>query len=257
MDVPPFSMTSLITSLKADANVAVVGASGGIGAAVTALLSSDPRVRRLTAFARRPLGESTTTVQHRTIDILSESSIANAADAATDADGPLDLVFVATGLLHDGDRIRPERRMSELCPTNFAEVVSANATGPALLAKHFLPRLRRNHKSVFAVLSARVGSIEDNRLGGWASYRASKAALNMLMRTFAIEHARSHPLSVVLALHPGTVATPLSAPFSSRVPTDKLFSPQQSARYLLNVIDQNDATMTGRFVAWDGRPIDF
>jgi NAD(P)-dependent dehydrogenase (short-subunit alcohol dehydrogenase family) len=126
-----------------------------------------------------------------------------------------------------------------------------------MVAKHFLPRLRTGHKTVFAALSARVGSISDNRLGGWASYRASKAALNMLLKTLALEHSRRWPDSVIVGLHPGTVDTALSKPFSSRVPAERLFEPSQSARYLLGVIDDLTPTATGGFFAWDGTPIDY
>jgi NAD(P)-dependent dehydrogenase (short-subunit alcohol dehydrogenase family) len=125
-----------------------------------------------------------------------------------------------------------------------------------MVAKHFLPLLRKGRKTVFAALSARVGSISDNRLGGWSSYRASKAALNMLLRTLAIEHARKWPDSVVVALHPGTADTALSKPFSSRVPAERLFSPSRSAGYLLGVIDDLKPSTTGGFFAWDGTPIE-
>jgi NAD(P)-dependent dehydrogenase (short-subunit alcohol dehydrogenase family) len=147
--------------------------------------------------------------------------------------------------------------MSALDAKALCEVFRINAVGPALIAKHFLPLLRMGHKTVFAALSARVGSISDNRLGGWASYRASKAALNMLLKTLAIEHARRWPDSVVVALHPGTVDTALSKPFSSRLPTERLFAPSQAVGYLLGVIDDLTPAATGDFLAWDGTPIEY
>ena len=117
--------------------------------------------------------------------------------------------------------------------------------------------MRRDHKSAFAAISARVGSIGDNRLGGWASYRASKAALNMLIRTLSIEHARTHPGGVVVALHPGTTDTALSKPFQRNVPEGKLFSPAFTAEKLLHVTDALSSADTGGFFAWDGSPVEY
>jgi NAD(P)-dependent dehydrogenase (short-subunit alcohol dehydrogenase family) len=137
------------------------------------------------------------------------------------------------------------------------EVFRVNTIGPTLVAKHFLPRLRRDGKTVFAALSARVGSIGDNRLGGWVSYRSSKSALNMVLKTLSIEHARRFPEAVMVALHPGTVDTALSAPYQRRVPEHKLFTPARSVGHMLSVIDGLTAADTGGFFAWDGAPIDY
>jgi len=130
-----------------------------------------------------------------------------------------------------------------------------NAIGPALVAKHFLPLLTRERKAMFAALSARVGSIEDNQLGGWHAYRASKAALNMLLKTLSIELARQNPTAICVGLHPGTVDTRLSEPFQRGVPEGKLFSPQKSARHLLNVFDTLSPEQSGQIFAWDGQRI--
>ncbi len=170
--------------------------------------------------------------------------------------GPVDLVIVATGILHRAS-ISPEKSMREMSANAMAEVFAINTIGPALVAKHFLPQLRRGSKSVFAALSARVGSIEDNRLGGWMSYRASKAALNMLIKTLSIEHGRRRPDSIIAGLHPGTVDTALSEPFQKNVPDGKLFTPAQSADYLLSVIDGLKASDTGGVFAWDGARIPY
>ena len=178
------------------------------------------------------------------------------AEAAAAIDEPLDLVIVATGILHAGE-IQPERRIKEINAETMQAVFAVNTIGPALAAKHFLPKLAKSAPSVFAAISARVGSIADNRLGGWTSYRASKAALNMVLRTFSIEHARSRRQSAIVALHPGTVDTPLSEPFSKRVPDGKLFEPQRSAGYLLDVIDGLNPEDSGGFFAWDGSRIDY
>ena len=244
-----------LTSFSTPANVVVVGASGGIGRAVCSLLASDPGVARIHALSRTGGIAGDDRLRPGVIDIEDEASIRDAAVEI--GDEAIDLVFVVTGILHDGDSLGPERRMSELSPDVMRRVFAINAFGPALVAKHFLGKLRRPGKSVFAALSARVGSIGDNRLGGWASYRASKAALNQLIRTLSIEHARRFPDSVVVALHPGTVDTRLSEPFTSRTPPDKLFNPEKSAASLLQVIDGLNADDSGGFFAWDGTPIEF
>ena len=189
------------------------------------------------------------------MDVGEEQSIAGAAEAV--AHRPLDLVIVATGMLHRDTAVQPEKTLRDIDPTAMMENFRVNTVGPALVAKHFLPTLRRSGKTVFAALSARVGSIGDNRLGGWTSYRSSKSALNMVLKTLSIEHARRFPDSVVAALHPGTVDTALSSPFQRRVPEGKLFSPAQSVGHMLSVIDRLTASDTGGFFAWDGASIDY
>ncbi len=234
-------------------NVAVVGAGGGIGAAFVDALESRDGVASVHALSRAAVPHASSRVVAGRIDVTDEASV---IEAAGGIDQPLDLVIVATGILHS-DRFQPERRIREFDPATFQAVIAVNTTGPAIVAKHFLPKLRKDGGSVFAAISARVGSIADNRLGGWTSYRASKAALNMVLKTFAIEHARSRPESAIVALHPGTVDTALSEPFSKRVPTEKLFTPAQSAGYLLDVIEGLGPEDTGGFFAWDGSRIDY
>jgi NAD(P)-dependent dehydrogenase (short-subunit alcohol dehydrogenase family) len=232
----------------------VVGASGGIGAALLEALESAENVGRVIAASRRPVERSSGKTVPVAVDLLDEASIAALADTAA-AQGDLDLVIVATGILHDGPAVMPEKRLADIDPVRLAHVLAVNATGPALVAKHLLPRLARDRASRFAAISARVGSIGDNRLGGWYAYRASKAALNMLIRTAAIELRRSHPDAVCLGLHPGTVATGLSEPFRSRVAPDNLFSTQRAARQLLRVIAEASPEQSGRCLAWDGSEI--
>ena len=248
-------MTST-SSLHPNSNVAVVGASGGIGRAFVELLAGDARVRRVRALCRAPGGWVQDKVVPRHLDLTDEGSIEAAAMAAS-SDAPLDLVIVATGILHRGERIRPEKAMREIDPENLSEVLAVNTIGPSLVAKHFLPKLRRDSKAVFAALSARVGSIGDNRLGGWTAYRMSKAALNMLVRTMAIEQARTAPESVVVAVHPGTVDTSLSKPFTARVSKTQLFEPRMAAGKLLGVLDGLCSDQTGGFFAYDGTRIDY
>jgi NAD(P)-dependent dehydrogenase (short-subunit alcohol dehydrogenase family) len=186
-----------------DESVAVViGAGGGIGAALVGALRAGGGYRDVAAFSRSGT---------LPLDITDEASIRDAAASLAPAT-PL-LVIDATGFLHGGTH-RPEKSWRELDPAQMARAFAVNAIGPALLMKHFLPLLPAQGRAVFATLSARVGSIGDNRLGGWYSYRASKAALNQLVHTAAIELARSRPQAICVALHPGTVATQLSAPFA-------------------------------------------
>lgn len=244
-----------LSSFQPEANVAVIGASGGIGSALCHALAGSNAVRTVHALSRTRIRFNDQSIRSTHVDLLNESSIADAAEQLGKA-GALDLVIVATGMLHRGD-LQPERAMREIDGANMLDVLRVNTVGPALAAKHFLPIMRRKDKSVFAALSARVGSIGDNRLGGWVSYRTSKAALNMTIKTLAIEHARRCPDAAVVALHPGTVATPLSEPFRSRVPPANLFEPDTSAAHVLRVIDNLSHADTGVFLAWDGSEIQF
>lgn len=245
---------SLLPTFSSQSNIAVVGASGGIGQAIVQLLSADSRVANLTAYSRRVPPSGPKNVKTAFIDLENEESIAAAADISA-SNGPVDLVIVASGILWQGEHLRPEKSMREIDIEGLTRLFAVNAAGPALVAKHFLPKLRKGSKTMFASLSARVGSISDNRLGGWYSYRASKAALNMLIKTLSIEHARQWPDSVVAGLHPGTVDTQLSRPYTSRTPQRQLFTSQISAQYLIGVIDQLRPEDTGGVFAWDGKRI--
>jgi len=251
-----FEPVSVLNTFHPESNVVVIGASGGIGGALVDLLATDPRVASLHAFCRSTDTRNRDRVKMGQLDVTDESSISAAAEA-TAASGPVDLVIVASGILHRGPDIQPEKSLRELDPQNLMTAFSINAVGPAMVAKYFLPHMRRDHKTVFAALSARVGSISDNRLGGWASYRTSKAALNMLLKTISIEHARQSPRSVIAGLHPGTVATNLSSPFTSRVPDGRLFTPSMSAEYLLRVINTLEPADSGGLFAWNGERIEF
>jgi len=212
----------------------VIGASGGIGGALAnALETRRDEVVRLS----RP-----------ELDILNEASIAAAAARV----GSADEIVVATGMLHNEQQI-PEKSWRTLDPAALAHSFAVNAIGPALVAKHFLPLLPRDRRSVFAALSARVGSVSDNRLGGWYAYRASKAALNQLIRTLAVELRRTHPSAICVGLHPGTVDTRLSQPFQRGVPN--LFTPERAARALLGVLDDLTPEHSGRIWDWNGQEI--
>lgn len=226
----------------------VIGASGGIGAALEAALIDEGAFEIVHGFARSRAGTG-----H--IDLRDEASIAAAAAMVAKGPPPA-LVIVATGLLHDGDR-RPEKSLAELDPAWLAESFAVNAIGPALVAKHFVPLMPRQGRWVFAALSARVGSIGDNRLGGWHGYRAAKAALNMIIRNAAIEAKRLNDRSIVVALHPGTVDTAMSKPFQNNVPAGRLFDAERAALQLLDVIEGLKAPDSGKFLAWDGSEIAF
>lgn len=231
----------------------VFGASGGIGAAVVEALLAEGRWSEVHAGSRSGKASPAAGVHPFTFNLADEDSIVRAIH---DVGGPLDLVIVATGVLQDESHgIRPERSLRSIDPAAMAQVFAANTIGPALIAKHALPLLPRGRRAVFAALSARVGSITDNRLGGWHSYRASKAALNMLLTNLAIEMSRTHPHAVIAGLHPGTVDTALSEPFQRHVPAKQLFSPQYSAARLLAVLQRLTPADSGGCFAWDGSRI--
>jgi len=164
------------------------------------------------------------------------------------------LVLVATGILH-APGVRPEKCWAALDAAALARVYTVNAIGPALIGKHFLTLLPAQGRSVIAALSARVGSIDDNRLGGWHAYRASKAALNMLLKNFAIELARRAPEALCVGLHPGTVDSALSKPFQANVPASRLFTPAVSATHLLQVLERLTPADSGGVYAWDGQRV--
>ena len=232
----------------------VIGASGGIGRAFVEALSDDERFGCVHAVSRSVIAAPNTVRRHRA-DVTDEASLAAAA-ATIGAEGQVELVIVATGILHE-DGLSPEKTYRALAPDALARVFAVNTIGPALVAKHFLPLLPRQGRAVFAVLSARVGSIEDNRLGGWYGYRASKAALNQIIRTLAIEAGRNRPDAIVIGLHPGTVATTLSRPFRPDDAASGIFTPQESVAHLLRVIELADRGQSGRVIAWDGRLVPF
>ena len=253
--MPPSSSTSFfLSSLERPARALVIGASGGIGSAITDLLASGG-FETVHALSRLGSDRSLVGVRVGRIDLENEASVATAAAQLVEG-APLRFILVATGLLHDR-ALQPEKTYRTLDPEHLARSFRINAIGPALVAKHMLPLVPKAGKSVFAVLSARVGSIEDNRLGGWYGYRASKAALNQFVRTIAIELSRQKPEAVCVALHPGTVDTSLSSPFQAGTKINKVFSPAYSAERLLAVTDAVTAAHSGQFFAWDGQTIPF
>lgn len=225
-------------------NIAVIGSSGGIGQAFVDVLSRQYSNANLYPFSR--------TGEYR-INYASEDSIAEAANIASNT-GPLDLVIVANGMLHSKE-ITPEKSIKELARDKFQQLFEVNTIVPSLIAKHFLPHLNRDYPSIFSALSARVGSISDNHLGGWYAYRASKAALNMIIKNAAIEIGRLNKNAIIVGLHPGTVDTDLSRPFQKNVSVEQLLTPHQSAEKLLEVLASLTSAESGKCFAWDGGEI--
>ncbi len=230
-------------------SAAVFGSTGGIGRAICARLA-ETGTRCIYAGSRDgwvPEGDPYRTFA---FDFSNEDSIE--ASAQMMRDDPPEWVIVASGILTLPDGSGPERSYKRLDPEIMAQVFAINTIGPALVAKHVLPLMPRDERFVFAALSARVGSISDNRLGGWHSYRASKAALNMLLKNIAIEMARTHDESVVVGLHPGTVDSELSAPFQKGLPEGQLTSPAQAADNLLSVLNELKTEDSGKVFDFGG-----
>ena len=238
-------MVGVMNTLGNDYRAVVIGASGGLGGAFVERLQQDPNCAQIAALSRNT---------EPPIDITLEESVARASAWLREQSAEWDLVIDATGILTiDGHR--PEKRLAEIDPTIMAKAFQVNAIGPALLLKHLAPLLPRKRRAIFASLSARVGSIEDNRLGGWISYRASKAALNQILRTAALELRFSHRQLVVAALQPGTVATSLSAPYRGHAP--EVLTPEYAAGRLLEVLDSLDPTQSGSFFDYEGQRLPF
>jgi NAD(P)-dependent dehydrogenase (short-subunit alcohol dehydrogenase family) len=248
-DAPTTAMSVAVmtefSTFPTPSSAAVLGAAGGIGAALTERIAASGRFESVLALSRR---------SDPPIDLLDEASIAAVADRIKALPAPPRLIIDATGFLH-GHGFQPEKSWRQLDPAHFAHAFAVNATGPALLMKHLLPLLPRQGKAVFATLSARVGSISDNRIGGWHAYRASKAALNQIVRCAAIELARTRPEAACVALHPGTVDTELSAPFSKA--GLEVRPPEVAARDLLAMIDALTTERTGTLVDQNGVTVPF
>lgn len=234
--------------------IAVIGASGGIGSAFIKLLSDEENVAQLHAFSRRKMSLGHEKITSHIIDITDEGNIQNTVQNLGDI--KFDIIILASGMLHD-ETTMPEKSLRDINIDSFNKIFLVNTFAPALVLKYFLPLLSKDKKSVFAALSARVGSISDNGLGGWYAYRASKAALNMILKNAAIETARRYKQACIIGLHPGTVDTGLSKPFQGNVAEGKLFTADQSAAYMLNVINNVTAEDSGHTFAWDGQKIPF
>ena len=231
--------------------LAIIGASGGIGGAFLDHYLDQSATEMIYACSRKPVSVDSSRVIHLPVDLTEEATLEAAAHTI---EQPLDGVIIACGLLHD-EQLGPEKNLQQLDMAHMQRVFAINSIGPALVMKYFTPLLDSRTRTVMAALSARVGSIQDNRLGGWYSYRASKAALNMLIKTAAIETRRRNREAIVVGLHPGTVDTSLSAPFQQRVTPGKLFSPGYAAAQMAGVLEQLTPAASGRCFAYDGSEV--
>ena len=247
-------MTSLPT-FSPGAKAAVFGASGGIGGALVDRLNRDPAVDTVVALSRHRPDNSDDSIPWIPFDLDSEETLQTASDRLKAGDGSLRLILVATGILHDERGVVPEKTIKSLTGTAMDRAFKINATGPALIAKHFAPLLSKDKKSILVFLSARVGSITDNEQGGWYSYRASKAALHMIVKTLSIELRRTHPRAICVAIHPGTVHTSLSRPFIAEKARTAM-QPHDAAVYILNVINGLELDHSGRIWDWQSKEVD-
>jgi NAD(P)-dependent dehydrogenase (short-subunit alcohol dehydrogenase family) len=235
-----------------DLHAVIVGCSGGIGNALTQQLLDHPHISAVTGLCRQK-----TDIQHAKFteiefDLKDEASILQATEAVK----PFHLLIVATGILHQ-DQLQPEKSLSTLRSDCMETLFLINTIGPTLILQGLLKKLVPNVPGIMAVISAKVGSITDNHLGGWYGYRSSKAALNMVMRCASIEVQRFQPLHTVVSLHPGTVGTQLSEPFTKNYPAEAIFPPEKAAELLLKVIDEIGPEDNGFMLNWDGSRLPF
>ena len=244
----------------ASGNALVVGASQGIGLGFVSALLRQTRLQQVYATYRK--AETISALQTLQddypqrlhllpMDITQEVQIAAGVTQIQSELDHLHFVINCVGLLHDG-QLQPEKSLRQVDADQLLRYFQVNSIGTILLAKHLLPLLKHRDRSIFATISAKVGSIGDNRLGGWYGYRASKAALNMFLRTAAIEYSRKSPKTILAALHPGTTDTQLSKPFQRSVPPEKLFSIERTVSQLITVIDGLEEVDSGEFFSWDG-----
>lgn len=230
----------------------VFGANSAIAQALLPHFAQQYQVLAVTRSAEHefPSGDPAHPISHYVTD-YSESSLKALAEQVEEQWGEIDLLFCAVGVLHRAES-GPEKKLAELNAEQLTHYFTANSIAPAMVLKHFVPLMPRSRTTKAVLLSAKVAGIGDNRLGGWYGYRASKAALNMLMKTASVELARSHRKLCLVALHPGTTDSPLSKPFTAKLSDDKLFSPQLTAERLWKVIEQLSPEDSGRFLHWDG-----
>ncbi|MEH2161662.1 MAG: SDR family NAD(P)-dependent oxidoreductase [Nostoc sp.] len=241
-------------------NTLIVGANQGIGLGFAKKLLQDEKIAKIYAtYRQKNAAEELLSLVDKhsdkliclEMDITDELQIVEAVQKIRNQVDKLHLVVNCVGLLHE-ETLQPEKSLREINSENLLRYFQINSIGAILLAKHLLPLLRHRERSVFASISAKLGSIGDNQLGGWYGYRASKAALNMFMRTAAIEYKRSCPKALIVTLHPGTTDTRLSRPFQKNVPAEKLFSVERTVSQLLAVIEQLQESDSGQFFSWDG-----
>ncbi len=243
-----------------NANVLILGASQGIGLGFVKRLLELDRIAQIYATYRRQEsaselaaleGEHPSKIRCLKMDLADELQISEGVARIQAEIDKLHLVVNCVGILHQGP-LQPEKSLKHVNQGHLLRYFQVNSIGAVLLAKYLLPLFRHSQRSILATISAKVGSIGDNRLGGWYGYRASKAALNMFMRTVAIEYRRTSPKTIIVNLHPGTTNTRLSQPFQKNVPTEKLFSVERTVAQLLAVMEKLDQDDSGEFFSWDG-----
>ncbi|MDJ0729589.1 MAG: SDR family NAD(P)-dependent oxidoreductase [Crocosphaera sp.] len=243
-----------------DKNILIIGASRGIGLGfVKILLERDNNVNIYATYRQKNTAaelfklqiEYSSSLHLLQLDITEEEQISNLAQQLKQDISDLHLVINCVGILQEGN-IKAEKSLRHINSKNLLTYFQINSIASVLLAKHLTPFFRHSQPSVFAAISAKVGSIGDNYLGGWYGYRASKTALNMFMKTVSIEYKRTCPHTIVVTLHPGTTDTNLSKPFQKNVPPEKLFSVERTVNQLLNVLDNLTKNETGQFFSWDG-----
>lgn len=237
----------------------VVGGNRGIGFGFVQRLICDRRFERVFATYRDPqastellqLAQTTPHLHCIPMDVTDEAQIESGLAQLRSISPQLHFVINCVGFLHDG-AITPEKALRQLNADHLMRYFQVNSISAALLAKHLLPLLNHRQPNIFATISAKIGSIEDNRLGGWYGYRASKAALNMFLKTAAIEYSRRSKHTAIVSLHPGTTNTRLSEPFQRGVPPEKLFPIEKTVGLLMDVLETLTLEDNGSFFSWDG-----
>lgn len=234
----------------------ILGAGGGLGKALTNALTAEYPEETIVTVSRQALEAPDERVQRIQVKDYSEEALNTVVDDFQSQGLKLTGLISTIGMLHDDDTF-PEKKLGDLNEANLRKLFDVNAIQPILALKSFSSVLDRKHTKFWVQLSAKVGSIEDNYLGGWYAYRASKAALNMLLKTASIELKRTHKRLVVAAIHPGTTDTALSKPFQSRIPDEKLYTPELSAKRIIKVIKEIQPENTGKLWHWDGTELPY
>lgn len=237
----------------------IFGANGGVGAALVRQIAASNTFSRVVGIARNKNSieghfSGISNLQTEFVSSFTDEQLCSVIESIG-KDSDIKACICSIGILSNESGLKPERSYRDQSRENFEKVFEVNTIIPALIAKHILPVMNKKERTIFAALSARVGSIGDNKLGGWHAYRASKSALNMLIKNYSIEQTRKNKQSIVVGLHPGTVDTNLSKPFQNNVPKDKLFSVEYSASCLVDVLNSLTPEDTGGIFDWAGKRI--
>ena len=228
-----------------DKTAIIIGSSGGIGLAISEELKNQNKFQNILAYSRS---------SYPSIDITKEKDIKIVSEEIYKKKYNISLLINAVGYLHD-EELKPEKKSQDINLAYMKKSFEINSIGPALLIKYFAPLMSKNTGSLFISMSAKVGSISDNYLGGWYSYRASKAALNQIIRTASIEYKRKNPKITFLSLHPGTVSTKLSKPYIGN--NNNIFTPQTAAKRILSTLEKININDSGLLVNYDKQVIEY